>query len=115
MTTERQAEILHVLQEKYGVLKGWKIRDDNTISNHLLDDQEEYRRISFNHGVVLDALWEWLLHTDNFAMLLVPHKDYIECAFMNLEKNGRQIFKYPLSLAIWHMAEFILQQKGELK
>lgn len=108
MTTKRKSEILRVLQEKYGVLKDYVIEFDYVRPVNTTDVRD------FDHGVVLDALWEWIrsevrkpnplfyIHCDGIKWLIYTNtNEYYSEVGADSENK-------------WHMTEYILQQKGVL-
>ena len=124
MTTEQQAEILRVLQGKYGVLKSFIVRSD-CISNvtcvgNIPPPDLGLGSWDFNHGIVLDALWDWIVDyateidfDREFPAFNVYYEQLNERS--NLEKFHFLANKRADSENKWLIAEWILQQEGELK
>lgn len=101
MTTKRKAEILRVLQEKYGVLKSMQYDDDDSCITDGCGNWYDYE-----DGIVLDALWEYVCQSDELIG--------ISCLNNGFLMLGCHRIIGTLSEMLWQCTGFILIQKGEL-
>ncbi len=104
MTDKCKAELIRILKEKHGVFMEYIIKPTGIISH-----EDSLGIHDFDHAVVTDAVHAWLLGLQKLDIDAGRDGYY---AYIK-PKSERFFSRYPLSVAIWNVTEFVLKEMGD--